>query len=165
MADHHCDPQPPVPLTKRTRRVRPVTYQLDLSQRRNSEDEPSKSSPRPQLHRAPRSSPVVVTRQSLANCGEALGANAGGGHREAYSSTLTPTFLPRLSFGDEISPKLSNILNNGTSIQSVSQKPRLRRTTNMSNSQDSMQVSRCFFEWTSSWASIMLLSARDLSFC
>jgi hypothetical protein len=145
MTDHHNGAQSSAsastPTSRRSRRERPVTYQLDLSQRRNSDDEIAKPSPRPQLHRAPRSSPVILTRQTLANGGEALGANAVEKNRETYSSTVshTPTFLPRLSFGTDISP-LGNIFND-TSSSPAREKPLLRRTAKMSNSQHLRQVS------------------------
>lgn len=122
--------------SRRRRRERPVTYQLDLSQRRNSDELSTvKTPPRPRLERNPRSSPVVPTSRYTQTQGrsEPYASSAADGARSPQQ------FLPRLSFGRDISfnkDELDNLSGHTSPGKYARPGSRLRRTLKMSNSQD-----------------------------
>jgi len=124
-----------VPLTPRkTRRARPTTYQLDLTQRRNSDEHYTwHSPPRPQLQRNPHSSPILFsgTTRQKENSQVRDDAYASQYRTPAGEEVSTQHYqLPRLSFGKDIRSDLdsfSDVFADGN----LSDRPRLRRVSKM----------------------------------
>lgn len=113
-----------------------MTYQLDLSQRRNSDELSTvKTPPRPQLQRNPRSSPVVPTNRYIQTQGRSE-PYAGS----AADGTPSPQrLLPRLSFGRDISfnkDELSSLFDHESPGKYARTYTRLRRSSKMSNNQN-----------------------------
>jgi len=122
-----------VPLTPRkTRRARPTTYQLDLSQRRNSNEHNTwNSPPRPQLQRSPHSSPVLISSTRQKDDSNGRDAYASQHRTPAGDEVRTQQYqLPRLSFGNDIRTDLDSF-DHVFTTGNLSGGPRLRRVAKM----------------------------------
>jgi len=118
---------------RKTRRARPTTYQLDLTQRRNSDQHNTwNSPPRPQLQRSPHSSPVLFSSTTRQRDKSQDGDAYASQHRPPAGEKVTTQQyqLPRLSFGNDIRSDLESfdhVFYNGN----LTGRPRLRRVARM----------------------------------
>lgn len=116
-------------LPPKPRRARPTTYQLDLTQRRNSNEHNTWTSPpRPQLQRNPHSSPVLFSSTTRSNGRDAYASQ----HRSpAGEEVSTQQYqLPPLSFGNDIRTDLKSF-DHVFTTGNLNGGPRLRRVAKM----------------------------------